>query len=532
MKELPLDIGTFPNLIENGYIYVDKTKYIHEMYKPGKKFFLSRPRRFGKSLLLSTLEELFKGNKKLFEGLYIQDKWDWEKNYPIIKLDLGKRSYDTSDELKLSLNNFVKETAAENKIEISGDLLKDNFAKLIRDIYNKTGKKLVILIDEYDKPIIDNINDYNIADGNCKVLNNFYGVLKSSEEFIQFIFLTGVTKSSKTSIFSGLNNITDITLAYPCICGYTQEELEYYFKEYINKFSEDNDISNSSLLSLIKEWYNGYSWDGENRVYNPYSILSLFFKGQFNNYWFESGTPSFLIDFISNNSNNNNNNLNVLFNPNKTIHGEFPNFQLKNLDFTTLLLQTGYLTIKDVDIVVGELPSYTLDIPNKEVNDSLFTSIITEYTNENTGDVVFLARKILDEIIKIDNNGLQNSFDSLISSIPSLLCGNIKKNGLIESFYHGMLFSWFKLMGFFIQGEILTSTGRLDAVFKKEDLVVLVEVKYSLTESLDKMVDKAISQIMDKKYYLPYTDYNVIILGVAFGDREVKSHVEPLNILS
>ncbi|KZX14567.1 ATP-binding protein [Methanobrevibacter curvatus] len=527
MKELPLDIGTFPNLIEDGYIYVDKTKFIHEMYKPGKKFFLSRPRRFGKSLLVSTLKELFKGNKKLFKGLYIYGKWDWNETYPIIHLDMSVNS-KSNEQLESSLNWSLEMIAYEFNIKLSAPNLESKFKELIFKIRETHDNKIVVLIDEYDKPIIDNLPDYDLAEKNRKSLKDFYGVLKSSEEFIQFIFITGVTKFSKTSIFSGLNNVTDITLTYPCICGYTQKELEYYFKEHINKFSEDNNISNSDLLSLIKKWYNGYSWDGKNKVYNPYSILSLFFKGQFNNYWFESGTPSFLIDFIKNNTSNNN--INVLFNSNNNIQGEFPNFHLKNLDFTTLLLQTGYLTINEVDIAIGELPSYRLDIPNKEVNDSLFTSIITEYTNEDSVDVIFLARKILDEIIKIDNNGLQNSFNNLISSIPSLLYGNIKEKDLIESFYHVMLLSWFKLMGFFIHGEVLTSTGRLDAVLKKDDLVVIIEIKYNLTESLDKMINKAISQIKDKKYYSPYTGYNVVLLSVAFGDRTVKSHIEPLNI--
>ncbi|KZX15389.1 ATP-binding protein [Methanobrevibacter filiformis] len=524
MKDLPLDIGTFSNLIENDYIYVDKTKFIHEIYKPGKKFFLSRPRRFGKSLFVSTLKELFKGNKQLFKDLYIYDKWDWDETYPVIHLDLSVDS-TSSDELKNSLNDLIERIARDFSVKLCGSNLKSRFGSLIIEIHKKHNQNVVVLIDEYDKPIIDNITHYDLAEANRKILNNFYGVLKSNDEFIQFIFLTGVTKFSKTSIFSGLNNVTDITLTCPNICGYTQEELEYYFKEYVVKFTKDNNISNLHLLSLIKKWYNGYSWDGENRVYNPYSILSLFFKGQFNNYWFESGTPSFLIDFIRNNSN-----INVLFNSNKIIRGEFPNFHLKKLDFTTLLLQTGYLTIKEVDIVVGELPSYTLDIPNKEVNDSLFTSIITDYTNEDSEDVISLSSKILNEIIKIDNNGLQNSFNNLISSIPSLLYGNIKKKDLIESFYHGMLLSWFKLMGFFIEGEVLTSKGRLDAVLKKGDLIIIIEIKYSLTESLDKLIDKAISQIKDKKYYSPYIDYNVVLLGVAFGDRSVKSHVESLNI--
>jgi hypothetical protein len=387
-----------------------------DLSRPGGKYFLSRQRRFGKSLLLSTMEELFKANASLFEGLYIYEKWDWKKNFPVIHLDLSNADSTSTKNLKISLEFMITKIARDNNLFLSiQGIFKLMFNELIEELYNKTGKKVVVLIDEYDKPIIDNIKYHDLAENNQKVLNNFYGVLKSSEEFIEFIFLTGVSKFSKTSIFSGLNNITNITVdsKFSDICGYTQEDLETCFFKHLDTLSKDNNISHDKLLDLIREWYDGYSWDGKNCLYNPYSILSLLAKGIFMNYWFETGTPSFLMDFIRNNKGTN-----ILFN-NPTITGDFPNFDLENLDFTTLLLQTGYLTIKHMNIVVGELPSYNLAIPNREVSQSLFTSIIKEYTKIDDNELWGLPKKILNSLIYLDNDSLQDSFDILLSTIPS-----------------------------------------------------------------------------------------------------------------
>ena len=381
MKKLPAGISTFSEIIEDNYVYVDKTEHIHKMINTGKTYFLSRPRRFGKSLLVSTLKELFKGNKKLFKDLYVYDKWDWDDKYPVFHLDFGTRAYNTPEQLENSLISFIDRIARDFSLELFEESLPSKFNELISEIHKKTGKKLVVLIDEYDMPIIDCIKNFEIANKNRDILNNFYKVLKASDEHLRFIFLTGVTKFSKTSIFSGLNNINDITLdsKFANICGYTQKDLEKCFSKHLDDFSTSNNISCDELLDLIKNWYNGYSWDGKNRLYNPYSILSLFARGEFGNFWFETGTPSFLMDFIENNREE----LGVLFKSDTEISGDFPSFHLKNIDFTSLLLQTGYLTIKNANIVVGELPTYELAIPNKEVNLSLFTSIIAKFFNQN-----------------------------------------------------------------------------------------------------------------------------------------------------
>jgi len=526
MKKLGLGISAFSKLIENDYIYVDKTQSIYEMINTGEIYFLSRPRRFGKSLIVSTLKELFKGNKKLFEGLYIYDKWDWNEEYPIIHLDFAGRTSKNPEMLELSIDKFLNDTAEEKGIELEDiNLINEKFEELIKKLHRKTGKRVVVLIDEYDNPIISSLKNIEIANKNRDVLSNFYQVLKSCDEYLKFIFLTGVTKFSKTSIFSGLNNLTDITLDsnFSTICGYSQEELEECFKEYINKFSKTNNVSREKLLSLIKTWYKGYSWDGENYLYNPYSILSLFAKGEFGNFWFETGNPTFLMEFVKNNKD-----INVLFDPNPIISGNFPSFNLENLDFTTILLQTGYLTIKSKQINVGELSTYELTIPNREVNDSLFTSIITEISHKNPVEIDNLAKKILNAIINLDNDSLQLAFDTLIASIPAIQYGKIKED-IREPNYHILFLSWFRLMGFFALGETPGSKGTPDMIIKKDNLVVVCEMKYSLDEPLDNLAMDAIDQIKKKEYYKPYLDHDVILLGIAFGDRELKSIIEPLK---
>ncbi|MCL2116282.1 MAG: AAA family ATPase [Methanobrevibacter sp.] len=256
MKDLPISIETFSILRNNDYVYIDKTKYIHKMIKPGKKYFLSRPRRFGKSLLVSVMEELFKGNKKLFEGLYIYDKWDWDKTNPVIKLDFGYISHESPEILEKSLDEFINLTAAEYSLKLQSTIFTNKFEELIKKVHKKYEKKVVILIDEYDKAIVKNMSRPKVLKSNKLKLQNFYGVLKAADEYIEFLFVTGVSKFTGTSLFSDFNSPNDITLDYnySSICGYTQEELEREFKEHILETSKILDCSKETLLNWIKEW--------------------------------------------------------------------------------------------------------------------------------------------------------------------------------------------------------------------------------------------------------------------------------------
>ena len=342
---------------------------------------------------------------------------------------------------------------------------------------------------------------------------------------MRFIFLTGVSKFSKTSIFSGLNNLDDISIDsnFSTICGYTQEELENYFSGYIDKLSNKNNISFQKLLILIRDWYNGYSWDGETRLYNPYSIISLFKKGIFRNYWFETGTPSHLMDFIERNPQD----AHVLFQENIEIEGDFPHFDLEEIDLTTLLLQTGYLTIKKEHIVIGELPTYDLAIPNNEVKVSLFSFIIKRISKQKPRDINTLGKKISQAIATLDNILLQEALDTLLATIPAVIYGKVKKD-IREDYYHMLFLSMLNLIGFFAIGEAPGSKGTPDIVIKKDNLVVVCELKYSLDEPLEGLATKAINQIKNKEYYKLYLNYDIVLLAVAFGDREAKSLLETL----
>ncbi|MDR2344610.1 MAG: AAA family ATPase, partial [Planctomycetaceae bacterium] len=301
MKKLPIGIQTFDEIREENYLYVDKTEYIHRIVTTGKVYFLSRPRRFGKSLTLSTLDALFQGRKELFEGLYVYDKWDWNKKYPVIRIDWTLIKHDTTEEIERSLSLRLKVIARNNDISLLSEYASDCFGELIEELYRKTGEKVVILIDEYDVPMLDVIGKPSEEiKAMQKALHDIYKVMKGADGYIKFIFLTGISKFSGLSIFSALNNVTDITLdeEYSALCGITQEELENNFSEYLPVMAEKLSKSREELLDDIRQWYNGYSWDGKTFVYNPFSTLLLFRSREFKNYWFDTGTPTFLIDLI------------------------------------------------------------------------------------------------------------------------------------------------------------------------------------------------------------------------------------------
>jgi len=393
MKGLPTGMQYFKEIIENNYLYVDKTEFVHKMVSTGKYYFLSRPRRFGKTLLVSTLEELFKGNKDLFKDLYIYDKWDWNNTYSIIHIDFSNISHESSEKLENSLNDFINAKARKNDIKLHNSELTNRFSELIEELAIKYNKKVVVLIDEYDKAIIKHLDDIELAKSNRNILSSFYQALKGNDAYLRFVFLTGVSKFSKTSIFSELNNLYDLTFSssFSDICGYTQVELENYFKEYIESFARGNNVSNEYALKIIKDWYNGYSWDGLNSLYNPYSILLLFKNKAFDNYWFESGSPTFLIDLIINDTNN----INTFLDSENKVIGSFPSFNLDNINLNTVLLQTGYLTIKNKkDAPFGELPEYTLTIPNREVHDSFYTHLLSYFSLKNPQFIKPMANDI------------------------------------------------------------------------------------------------------------------------------------------
>ncbi len=366
-KKLPIGIQTFSEMIKEDYLYVDKTQNIAELLEAGKYLFLSRPRRFGKSLLVSTLSEIFSGNKTLFQGLYIHDRIEW-RPHPVIHIDFSVIDCSTDLELREGLVDLLDDINADYQLGVDKRGFKAYFNKIIRALYKKNGK-VVVLVDEYDKPIVDHVDDIEQAAKNREILRNFFGVLKHTDPFLRFVFLTGVSKFSRVSIFSDLNNLRDITLStkFATLLGYTQTELENYFEEPVQTLCTELEIKKENLLAKIKMWYNGYSWNGKDYVYNPFSILNLFTEQRFSNYWFASGTPAFLMKLIKKME------IEVCEFENKQVSENIlDSYDLDNMNVFSLLFQTGYLTITHID-EQDLFPEYTLNYPNLEVKSAFIT---------------------------------------------------------------------------------------------------------------------------------------------------------------
>ncbi|MDR1820359.1 MAG: ATP-binding protein [Methanobrevibacter sp.] len=525
LKKLGVDTQSFEILRRYDYLYIDKTENIWNLINNGRIYFLSRPRRFGKSLLVSTLKELFKGNKELFKGLYIYDKWNWNKTYPVIQLSMSELTSETPDELKEDILVMIENIAEEKDIGLSekGSYL-IKFGQLIRTLSKISGSNVVILIDEYDKPITDNINNIDLAINIRKILQKFYGALKDVDEYIEFVFITGVSKFSKTSIFSGLNNLNDISLSndYSTICGYTKDEFKRYFKDYLEIYCKNHgEESVESLIEAVDDWYDGYSWDGKNFVYNPYSILNLFTENIFDNYWFESGTPTFLLKLIEEKGNIEED----LLKPQVVNSSAFSSFKLKNLNLTSVLMQTGYLTIKKRK-EFDRTYEYTLDIPNNEVKESLFTHILSMYTKRDDDEIIAIKHKMVRQIINLDNVGFNNNLSELLVEIPNLLHQNAD-----DSYYHSIFIAWLSALRFRIDSEVLTNDGRIDSVLETEHFIAICEIKHDENLSHNILIKEALDQIKDKEYYMKYLkrDKRIIFLAIAFHDKKVKTAIEELH---
>jgi hypothetical protein len=456
MKKLPIGISTFSEIIEDGYIYIDKTPFVYKMVNEGKYYFLSRPRRFGKSLYLDTLAEAFSSNKKLFTGLDLYDKWDWSKKYPVLKISLGGGVIKNDDDLDVMLDFLFNQAAKHFDISLTYPGVREKFSQLIQLLHEKYGQKAVILIDEYDKPILDNITRPDIAVAIRESLKNIYSVIKDCDRHVKFCFLTGVSKFSKVSLFSGLNNLNDITLnpQYSHICGYTQEELEKGFKSRLAHVD----------CSKLKKWYNGYSFLGE-KVYNPYDLLLFFDTGQYNNYWFQTGTPEFLIKLL--------------------IHKKINIPDLKNLS-------AGEVKASLTDaILTGLVKSSALKAKNQKL---LFNAL-------ETGDL----------------DSLGNIFHAFFASIPH---DWYRKNEIAgyEGYYASIFYCYFAALGIESTTEDSTNKGQIDLVVKLDKRVYLLEFK--VTQKADK--GSALKQILSRGYHEKYmaSDYEIFAVGLEFNSKD------------
>ena len=460
-RRLPIGIQTFRTLREENAYYVDKTPFIRRLLDEGSHYFLSRPRRFGKSLFLDTLKEFFEGSEELFKGLHIHDRHDWSQRHPVVRLDFAGGTFKDpavlDEDVMLQLE-YLEEEAGIPARRVNTAA---RFRRLLQTLHRKTGRRVAVLVDEYDKPILDALDEPEAALANRDYLRGLYGMIKSCAAQVRFTFVTGVSKFTKVSLFSDLNNLTDITLdpAFSAICGYTEEDLDSVFAPELRGLDREQ----------VREWYNGYSWLGSEKVYNPYDVLLLLRRRQFNAHWFETGTPTFLVD--------------TLFERRvstaslgETVSTEelLSAFDVEHIGTEALLFQTGYLTITGEERL-GGTTLYRLDYPNREVRESLNRVLLrrlVQDTRQQTANSIRLERLLETH----DCAGLKELFYAFFASIPYEWHTN---NDIADydGFYASVFYSYFAALGYQIAVEESSSHGRLDMAVRTGGHVYLFEFK-------------------------------------------------------
>jgi hypothetical protein len=509
MKKLPIGIQSFEKLRTDNFIYVDKTEYIYELTRENGYYFISRPRRFGKSLLVDTIKCLFEGKKGLFEGLFIYDKWNWEEKYPVIRIDFSIGRSTNREELHNLIHLIIDRHCKEYQLSIDRISLDYRLSELIIQLNEKYKNKVVVLVDEYDKPILDNIDKDNVLEIR-DALRDVYGILKPMDNYLKFVLLTGVSKFSKVSIFSGLNNLKDLTISekYSAICGYKEEDLDKYFGEYLNGVDRE----------LLRLWYNGYSW-GRERVYSPFDILLFFSEGNdFRPYWFETGTPTFLIKLLMSKK---------FFIPdiehieaNDTI---LSSFEVERISPVTLLFQTGYLTIKEI-IHQSEKRIYILSYPNKEVRVALNDYILKDYVNDDSSEQVSISNRIYRSMRDGNIEVAVKEFQRLFSGIPYQWYVNNRLNEY-EGFYSSIFYSVFNSLGLECIAEDIINRGRIDLTIKIDNYLYIFEFK--VIEEIDDS-KKPLEQIKERRYFEKYQQENkeIILVGIEFSKekRNIKEY--------
>ena len=460
-RTLPIGMQTFRKIREADCYYVDKTAWIRRLLDKGTHYFLSRPRRFGKSLLLDTCKELFEGNEALFEGLAIHEHWDWSERHPVVRLDFGSGHFQGPGELRTEVTDRLRAMEDEAGITTHPDSVPGRFGHVLKSLHRRTGQRVAVLIDEYDKPILDALDTPEVARANRDYLRGLYAVLKSSDADIRFSLMTGVTKFSKGSLFSGLNNLKDITLdrRYSAICGYTEEDLDTVFAPELPGLDRER----------IRDWYNGYGWLGAERVYNPFDILLLFDKREFKPWWFETGTPAFLVETLFRRR------VSSVALDGMLGTGELLSaFDVDAIATEALLFQTGYLTIAGEENLGGE-SLYRLGYPNREVRQSLNRSLLRYLVRDVSGEEANRIR-LYRLLAANDFAGLKTLFQAFYASIPYEWYTN-NDIARYEGYCASVFYSYFAGLGLDITVEDSTSHGRLDMVVRFNANVYLFELK-------------------------------------------------------
>ena len=502
----PIGIQTFKNIREDDFAYVDKTAHIYRLASEGKCYFLSRPRRFGKSLLLSTLKSYFQGKKEMFEGLAISKLEKEWKQYPVLHLDLNVKLYENKDSLISVLARHLEFWEAEYGDRYSHESVEDRFCHCIVNAARQSPEgKVVILIDEYDKPLLETIGNPELQEEYRKILKAFYSNIKSCDEYLRFAMLTGVTKFSHLSIFSGLNNLRDISLdpQYADLCGFTQNELETFFSESIDEFADSMKVSRKEMLELLKRNYDGYhfSRDLSVSVYNPFSILNALIENYLRGYWFATGTPNFLVEVIKQCDYP----LSRLTTEQKSA-ADLDAIDAMYSDPIPLFFQSGYLTITGYDSRFG---IYRLDFPNSEVEQGFARFMAVHYHNGNRNGGFAINKFVL-----ALENGDPEQFMTILQSFYA--DGDYQLTGKLEVYFQNSLLVLFKLMGFYVQMERHTSKGRMDVTLQTKDYIYILELK------VDKSAEEALQQIEEKQYAAPFASdpRKLFKIGVCFSSEE------------
>jgi hypothetical protein len=502
LRNLPIGVQDFEKLRNGDYLYVDKTALVYQLVTTGSYYFLSRPRRFGKSLLLSTLQAYFSGKKELFEGLAIEKlEKNWIK-YPVLHLDLNTENYTDAEALNNKLSAILSEwEQLYGKADYEKSLA-TRFEGVIRRAYEKTGQRVVILVDEYDKPVLQAIENEELQESYRSILKGFYGALKSMDRCIKFAFLTGVTKFGKVSVFSDLNNLEDISMdrPYASICGITDEEIDTVFVPYVQRLAEANNRSYEDVRKELKVQYDGYHFEFNSvAVYNPFSLLNTFKKNAFKSYWFETGTPSYLVYLLKKHN----------YNLEQMATVECDADALNSVDSQStnpisVIYQSGYLTIKDYDPRFG---MYKLGFPNTEVEDGFMKFLLPYYASiDKTQTASFITN-----FVKEVESGKVDDFFKRLSSLFADTPYELVKD--LENHYQNVIFIIAKLVGLYVKAEYHTSHGRIDLVLQTDGYTYVMEFK------LDGTAEEALAQINDKNYALPFAVDNrkLIKVGVNFS---------------
>lgn len=483
----PIGVQNFEKIRKDVYLYVDKTALIHQLVTTGSYYFLSRPRRFGKSLLISTLEAYFQGKKELFKGLameQLEQKWTV---HPILRLDLNIEKYDSAESLERIIDDHLRIWEAEYEVNVTSDSLSLRFANVIRNACKKSGERVAILIDEYDKPLLQSIGNKEVQTELRNMLKPFYGVLKTMDGCIRFALLTGVTKFGKVSVFSDLNNLMDITMdrRYTEICGISEQELHTCFKEDIETLAIRQQTTVEGIAEKLRARYDGYHFaPNTGGMYNPFSVLNTFARMEFGSYWFETGTPTYLVELLRNNDYR-------LDEVNGTVVGieALSGVDAADTDPIPVIFQSGYLTIKDYN---SRFNTYTLGYPNKEVEEGFVNFLIPFYTPIRETRGAFEVQRFVQEVESGDIDGFFTRLRSFFSDTTYEL---VRQQ---ELHYSNVLYIVFRLMGFYTQVEYHTSNGRIDLVLQTPDYIYVMEFKLHGT------AEEALQQINDKGYALPF----------------------------